>query len=52
MKLTIGGESNTYVKGDSYFVPDGVLHSAVFKTKTWVIDYFADNKRYLPKKDK
>lgn len=52
MDLTIGGKTNTYAKGDSYFVPDGVVHSAVFKTKTWAIDYFADNKRYLPKKDK
>ena len=47
--LTIGGKTNTYAKGDSYFIPEGVLHSAVFETKTWAIDYFADNKRYLPK---
>lgn len=52
MDLTIGGVTNTYAKGDSYFIPDGVLHSAVFKTKTWAIDFFADNKRYLPKVDK
>ena len=50
MDLTIGGETNTYSKGDSYFIPDGVGHSAAFKTKTWAIDYFADNMRYLPKK--
>ncbi len=25
-------------------------HAAIFKTKTWAIDYFDDNKRYLPKK--
>ena len=49
--LTIGGKTNTFIKGDSYFIPEGVLHSAVFETKTWAIDYFADNKRYLPKKD-
>jgi len=52
MVLTIGDKTDTYAKGDSYFIPDGVMHSAIFKTKTWVIDYFADNKRYLPKKDK
>ena len=52
MDLTIGGDTKTYAKGDSYLIPDGVEHSAVFKTKTWVIDFFADNKRYLPKVDK
>ncbi len=52
MDLTIGGDTKTYAKGDSYFIPDGVEHSAVFKTKTWAIDFFADNKRYLPKEAK
>ncbi len=52
MDLTIDGDTKTYAKGDSYFIPDGVKHSAVFKTKTWAIDFFADNKRYLPKVDK
>jgi len=52
INLTIGGITKTYAKGDSYYIPDGVVHSAVFKTKTWAIDYFADNKRYLPKEDK
>ena len=51
MDLTIGGVTNKYKKGDSYFIPDGVLHSALFKQKTYAIDYFADNKRYLPKND-
>ena len=50
MDLTIGGDTKNYKKGDSYFIPDGVLHSAVFHKKTWAIDFFADNKRYLPKK--
>ena len=50
MDLTIGGVTNTYKKGDSYFIPDGVLHSAVFNTKTWAIDYFADKERYKPVK--
>ncbi len=52
MDLTIGGDTKTYAKGDSYFIPDGVVHSAVFKTKTWAIDFFADNNRYSPKVDK
>lgn len=49
MDLTIGGVTNNYKKGDSYFIPDGVPHSAIFKQKTYAIDYFDDNKRYLPK---
>ncbi len=50
MDLIIGGVSKTYRKGDSYFVPAGVIHSAVFKKKTWAIDVFADRDRYLAKK--
>ena len=50
MELSIGGVSKTYRKGDSYFVPSGVLHSAIFKQKTWAIDVFADRDRYLAKK--
>ena len=49
MEFTIGGETKTYRKGDHYFVPAGVLHSAVFNTKTWLMDFFADAHRYLPK---
>lgn len=46
MELTIGGIAKTYKKGDTYFIPEGVLHSAVFKRKTMVMDYFADHDRY------
>ena len=49
MELTIGGETKVYKKGDHYFVPEGILHSAVFKTTTWLMDFFADAHRYLPK---
>ena len=51
MELTIGGETRTFKKGDSYFIPEGVLHSATFKKKTWLMDFFADKNRYLPKTD-
>ncbi len=50
MELTMNGETRTYRKGDRYFVPAGVLHSAVFKKKTWLMDFFADKERYMPKK--
>ena len=48
MELTIGGITNTYKKGDTYYIPDGVKHSAIFKSKTWAIDFFADFERYKP----
>jgi quercetin dioxygenase-like cupin family protein len=46
MDLTIDGITKTYKKGGSYFIPDGALHSAVFKKRTWVLDFFADRERY------
>lgn len=46
MELTIGGEKKIYRKGDHYFVPSGMLHSAVFRQKTWLMDVFADHDRY------
>lgn len=49
MELTIGGVTKTYKKGDHYFVPAGVLHTATFNTKTWLMDIFADKDRYLTK---
>ena len=49
MDLTIGGETNTYTKGDYYYIPDGVVHSAVFKKRTRVIDFFDETERWKPK---
>jgi quercetin dioxygenase-like cupin family protein len=49
MDLTIGGITKTYRKGDRYFIPEGVPHSAAFKVKTYVMDYFADRERYKSK---
>ena len=46
MELTIKGETRTYKKGDQYFIPAGVLHSATFITKTFIMDVFADKDRY------
>jgi quercetin dioxygenase-like cupin family protein len=46
MELTIGGNSKTYKKGDQYYIPANVLHSANFKVKTYVMDVFADKDRY------
>jgi quercetin dioxygenase-like cupin family protein len=49
MDLTIGGETRTYGKGDSYFIPAGVPHGATFRTRFRAIDVFADRDRYRPR---
>ena len=49
MTLTIGGESKLYKKGDTYFIPQGVPHSAVFHSRVKVIDYFNEKERYKTK---
>ncbi|WP_321298257.1 cupin domain-containing protein [Marinifilum fragile] len=46
MDLTINEETQKYRKGDHYFIPDGVLHSAKFNRRTIVMDYFAERDRY------
>ncbi len=46
MELTIDGETRTYGPGDSYHIPAGVVHSATFRTRVRVIDFFADRDRY------
>jgi quercetin dioxygenase-like cupin family protein len=50
MRFTIGGETKIYTRGDRYFIPEGVVHSAEFLTKCYVIDYFDDPNRYQEKK--
>ena len=46
MLLTIGDETKLYKRGDSYFIPAGVVHSAEFKTFCRVMDFFGEQKRY------
>lgn len=50
MSLTIGGNTKLYQKGDWYYIPEGVTHSAKFLTRVYVIDIFDDPGRYQPKK--
>ncbi|MBC8342839.1 MAG: cupin domain-containing protein [Bacteroidetes bacterium] len=50
MDLTIGDVTKTYKKGDSYFIPEGVMHSAIFKKRTLVMDFFGEKERYQVKK--
>jgi quercetin dioxygenase-like cupin family protein len=50
MALTIGGETKTYRKGDWYFIPAGVEHSAAFPARVQVMDVFDAPDRYRAKK--
>ena len=49
MKLRIDGVEKTYLKGDSYYIPENVIHSAVFETRTFIMDVFAERNRYKQK---
>lgn len=44
--LTIGGLQITYKKGDTYFIPDGVRHSAKVYKGFSAIDFFDQPDRY------
>ena len=50
MLLTIDGVEKSYKNGDYYYIPSGVIHSAVFNSKVFLIDYFEDRERYGAKK--
>jgi quercetin dioxygenase-like cupin family protein len=50
MALTIGDDTRVYRKGDWYFIPGGVVHSARFITRVNVIDVFDAADRYKVKK--
>jgi quercetin dioxygenase-like cupin family protein len=49
MRLTIGGRTGTYRRGDSYLVPAGTPHRATLRAGTQVIDVFDDPDRYRPR---
>jgi hypothetical protein len=49
IEMTIGGQKRVYVKGDTYFVPANVLHSATIYPGFRAVDYFADKSRYKRK---
>jgi len=44
--ITIGGLELTYKKGDTYFIPDGVKHSAKVYKGFCAIDFFDQPDRY------
>lgn len=49
MELSIEGITRTYKTGDSYYIPDQVMHSAVFNCRTKAMDFFTDRDRYKTK---
>lgn len=49
MDLTIGGETRTYTKGDTYYIEAGVEHAATFRTRFRCIDVFGEPARYAAK---
>lgn len=46
--LTLGSETRTYLRGDSYFIPGGTPHKALIHPGFRAIDFFADRERYRP----
>ncbi|MHA2210387.1 MAG: cupin domain-containing protein [Candidatus Thorarchaeota archaeon] len=46
VSYTIGGKPSRFVKGDLYFIPKGIMHSAAFDSFTRLVDFFADADRY------
>ncbi len=50
MRLNIGGKSKVYAKGEWYYIPEGVAHSATFLTRFNAIDVFDEPQRYKIKK--
>jgi quercetin dioxygenase-like cupin family protein len=49
LHLTIDGEPATYEPGETYDIPSGAEHTAIFEAETCVIDVFQDPERYSPK---
>ena len=52
VEFTIGGETTTYRRGDTYYVPDSVPHSAVISPGFVGIDVFADADRYSAREER
>jgi quercetin dioxygenase-like cupin family protein len=49
LDIMIGGKPHHFVKGDNYFIPAGVKHSARLSADHRALDFFADTERYKPK---
>ena len=49
IEMTIGGQTMTYCRGDTYFIPAGAVHRAQISPGFRAVDYFADRSRYRPR---
>jgi quercetin dioxygenase-like cupin family protein len=49
IELVIKGEKKEYIKGDRYYIPDGVPHSSKIYAGYADISFFNDPKRYSKK---
>ncbi|MFQ5769409.1 MAG: cupin domain-containing protein [bacterium] len=47
--LTIDGKTKIMHKGDSYYIPADMSHSAIFDQSCKVLDFFEETDRYKPK---
>jgi quercetin dioxygenase-like cupin family protein len=49
LEMTVGGETRKYRKGDTYYIPPGVVHSAKVPAGCKAIDFFEEPDRYKTK---
>ena len=49
VELTIGGTPHVLKAGDTYYIPQGVVHSAKCDVPFKAIDFFDEPSRYQPK---
>jgi len=49
MELTVNKKTRLYKKGDEYYIPANIKHSAKFPTRFRAIDFFGERFRYRPK---
>ena len=49
MELTVAEKTDTYRRGDSYFIPAGTPHKAILRAGFRALDLFADRDRYRAK---
>lgn len=52
IELTISGKKQKYKKGDTYFIPKDVPHSAIIKAGYKDVTLFNQKDRYKPKTDR
>jgi quercetin dioxygenase-like cupin family protein len=49
VEMTIDGRTRIFRRGDSYYIPDGVVHSARVRSFMKALDFFNEGQRYRPK---